>query len=264
MQPDSTEMIAFRAPFCLPALLWLLPLLVGCASLKKEGAEENDLATAEATVTPAGDAAPGTDTSPVDLSFLLTMNFDEAKTLSGQSLDLGEGIGRVAAEQIEIIKVDREGRPRKVRATGKVYLESGAGDSAKILCQEAYINGDEAVLRGKPILQRGGSIVEGLKEDTVFYLLGTRLRVIGLHRLTNPNQMVASLPDLGPWTSGPNPLLPALDEGAVPTNIREEMLRAAEAEAVLQQNRTDALQQPEAAPAPWVKDTAPAPKSRGA
>lgn len=230
--------------------------------LKAAGAEAETAANekdkkanggAEATLV-KGDLAPGSDTSPVDLAFLLTMNYTEAASLSGKSLELGEN-GRVAAESIEVLKSDKDGNARKLRAVGKVYLEtgSGSGDSAKILCQEAYINGDEAVLRGRPILQRGGTIIEGLADDTVFYFLGSRLRVIGLHRVTNPDAMVASIPDLGPWTAGPNPLLPALNESAVPSNIREEMMKAAEAEAVLRQNRDDALQQPDAPPAPWVK-----------
>ncbi|SKA91759.1 hypothetical protein SAMN02745166_01783 [Prosthecobacter debontii] len=220
-------------------------------ALEKLKAAEN-AGTATPAQPPAGDTAPGTDTSSVDLGFLLSMNYDEAKALAGNGMDLGTN-GRVAAENIEVVKEDKEGQPRKVRAKGKVYLEAGSGDSAKILCQEAYINGDEAVLRGRPILQRGGTIIEGLADDTVFYFLGSRLRVIGLHRVTNPNTMLAGMPDLGPWTAGPNPLLPALSETAVPVNIREEMLKAATAEAVLQQNKHEALQQAEGAPAPWVK-----------
>ena len=66
--------------------------------------------------------------------------------------------------------------------------------------------------------------------------------------------MLAMLPDLGPWTGGPNPILPPLGADAVPNNIRDEMQKAAEAEAVLQQNRIEALKQPTAPPAPWVKE----------
>lgn len=244
--------------FLLCAVPVLGMLLSGCEGfkvpaldkLKSSGTPEEEKQDQPTLV--KGDVAAGTDTSPIDLGFLLTMNYAEASSLSGQSLDLGPN-GRVAAENIEVVKMDKEGSPRKVRAKGKVYLETGADDSAKILCQEAYINGDEAVLRGKPILQRGGTIIEGLADDTVFYFLGTRLRVIGLHRVTNPDSMMAGAAELGAWTEGPNPLLPALTEESVPQNIREEMLKAAEAEAVLQQHRTEALQQPDAAPAPWVK-----------
>ncbi|MEN3940489.1 hypothetical protein WJU23_04280 [Prosthecobacter sp. SYSU 5D2] len=260
MPPNSIH----RLLLCTVPVLGLL--LVGCAGYevpaleKLKSLETSDDNTAAANgaqlvslTSGEGDLAPGTDTSPVDLAFLLTMDYAEAKTISGQSLDLGIN-GRVAAENIEVIKSDKEGRARKVRATGKVYLEAGADDSAKILCQEAFINGDEAVLRGKPILQRGGTIIEGLEDDTVFYFLGTRLRVIGKHRVTNPNAMLATgLPDQGPWTAGPNPLLPALSENSVPLNIREEMQKAAEAEALMQTQRNEAMQQPEGAPAPWVK-----------
>ena len=193
--------------------------------------------------------APGT----VDLAFLLSMNYDEARKLSGQSLDLG-GLGRVAAESIEVLKTDRAGRPKKVRAKGKVYLETGSGDAAKVLCQEAYFSGGEIVLRGRPILQRGASIFEGLADDTVFYLFGTRLRAIGLHRLTNPDAMIEGMPDLGPWQQGPNPLLPALDEYAVPEDVRQEMLRAAEAELLLQRHRDELLDLSDpAAPPPAVR-----------
>jgi hypothetical protein len=234
----------------------LLFLGTGCESLSSsaESQQKKDdamLAAAEqAGGVPVKGALP-----PVDLSFLLSMDYKEASALSAQSVQLESG-ARIAAEKIEIVKTTREGKPKKVKAEGKVFLETGAADGAKILCQEAIVSDSEAVLRGKPILQRGGSIVEGLDQDTVFYMLGSRLRVIGKHRLTNPTTMVASLPGLGPWTGGPNPLLPPLTESAVPRDIRAEMLRAAEAEAVLQKTKSEADQRPTAPPAPWVKDGA--------
>ena len=99
-----------------------------------------------------------TEAPSVDLGFLLSMNFTEAKSISGQSMELPLGV-RVTAEKIEVLKMDRENQPKRVRAKGKVYLESGEGqDTAKVLCQEAYITPDEIILRGKPIVQRGGSI----------------------------------------------------------------------------------------------------------
>ena len=199
--------------------------------------------------------------SSVDLSFLLTMNYSEAKAISAQTMELPHGV-RIAADSIEVLKMDKENNPKRIRAKGKVYIESGEGqDSSKALCQEALITFDEIILRGKPILQRGGSIVEGLNDQTVAYMLGTRLRVIGLHRVTHQDAMVAMLPDLGPWAAGPNLLLPALAEDSVPNNIREEMLKAAEAEAVLQYNRSEAQTQPDAPPAPWVKGVEGKPES---
>lgn len=192
----------------------------------------------------------------VGLAFLLSMTFDEAKTLSKNNMVLPSG-ARVAADEIEVVKQTKDGQPKKVRAKGKVFLEMGEGDQVKVLCHEAYFSSDEAVLRGKPILQRGSSIIEGMDHSTVFYMLGTRLRVIGTHKVTNESEMIASLPDLGPWTGGPNPLLPPLTESAVPRNVRAEMQRAAEAEAVLQRAKAEAERT--GPPAPWIKEEAERP-----
>jgi hypothetical protein len=265
-----------RHPARTRLLICLLPLmgLVGCKNMgdgkSQEEKDEAMLSAAEESGRPIM-----ARTSGVDLSFLLSMDYKEAKSISAQNVEMASG-AKIAAESVEILKTNREGEPRKVRAKGKVFVETGTEDGAKILCQEALVEGNEAILRGKPILQRGGSVLEGLDEDTVFYLMGTRLRVIGLHRITNPTAMVAShsgsdsldtgsgsatrypnvvtkLPDLGPWTGGPNPLLPPLTENAVPRDIRAEMQRAAEAEAVLQQNKSRADELPDAPPAPWIK-----------
>ncbi len=189
----------------------------------------------------------------MDLMFLLGMSYDEAKAISQENMEMQAGEVRLAADEIQVLKSERNGRPNKVRAKGRVYLETGNGeDITKVLCQEAYVSTKEVVLRGKPIIQRGKSTIEGLSDETVAYLLGWRLRVIGLHRLTNQSSL-ASLPDLGPWTNGPNPILPPLSESAVPGDIRDQMLKAAEAEAILQQNKADAMTQPDLPPAPWVK-----------
>lgn len=240
-----------------------LGALAGCTSPEDKAGANPEAAGEAAMAAEAEPAAPGA----ADLAFLLSMSFEEAKALSGDSLELGF-YGRVAAEKIEVLKTDRDGRPRKVRAVGKVFLEHGAGEPARVLCQEALLNGDEAFVRGRPVLQRGGSLLEGLNERTVFYLLGQRVRVIGLHRVTVPEPppllapgsldppgpaVTPRLPDFRPWAGGPNPLLPALDESAVPAGIRAEMQRAAESESLLQQQRGVWMREPEAAPAPWVK-----------
>ncbi len=205
------------------------------------------------------DLAKAAQSSGVDLSFLLSMNYNEAKAISANSIEMPMGV-RIAADNIEIIKKDSNGVPKRVKATGKVYLENGEGDDmAKVLCHEALISSSEIMLRGKPIIQRGGSTIEGLDDSTVAYMIGQRLRVIGLHRVANQDTMIANLPDLGPWTSGPNPLLPPLSEDSVPNDIRDQMLKAAEAEAVLQQNREVALSTPQPPVAPWVKPDPKAP-----
>jgi hypothetical protein len=230
-----------------------LAAVTGCSTLtlkREKGEDGNQAAAADAQGKDKDKAAAESppERSPVAVKFLLSMDYSEAKAISAQSLEIATG-ARIAADSIEVLKKDKQDRPIRVRAKGKVYLETGTVDEAKILCQEVYITDTETVVRGRPIMQRGGSIVEGLEEKTVFYLLGTRLRVIGLHRLTNERSMVAAMPHAGPWTQGPNPLLPALTEGSVPANIRTEMQKAAEAEAVLQQTRLDA-NRAEAAQAP--------------
>lgn len=225
---------------------------------KKMTKEEAELVLQKAKIDAEMDALSGgtssmASSSNPEMLFLLSMNFDEAKAISAQSIEMPMGV-KIAADSIEVIKEDGDKKPKKVRAKGRVYLEQGGGDDlAKVLCQEAYISSWEIVLRGKPIIQRGGSTIEGLEDRTVAYMLGSRLRVIGTHRLINQNSMLAMLPDLGPWTAGPNPILPPLSEDSVPTDIREQMLKAAEAEAVLQQTRAEALTQPAAPDAPWVK-----------
>lgn len=215
-----------------PALLVAMVLCAGCAAgLKKEGSTGADTGT-------SGRKDAVLVKAPTDLSFLLSMSFVEAKSISTQQLEFPPHL-KVAADSIEVLKYGPDGKPRKARARGKVFIEMNFNEPAKALCQEAFINDDEVILRGSPILQRGGSMVEGLDESTIFYMFGTSLRVIGLHKVNNQSdQAVASvLPALGTWAQGPNPLLPPLTESAVPANIRDSMQRAAEAEMLHQQTR---------------------------
>lgn len=129
--------------------------------------------------------------APVDVSFLLSMSFNEAKTLSGQTIDFPP-FYKVAADSIEVTKTNADGTPRRVRAKGRVFVEMNFLEPAKALCQELLLSDDEVILRGKPVLQRGGSTIEGMDDYTVFYMFGAKLRVIGTHRLTNPGQLATS------------------------------------------------------------------------
>lgn len=194
--------------------------------------------------------------SPTDLSFLLSMSFVEAKSISTQQLEMPPYI-KIAADSIQVFKYSPDGKPVKVRARGKVFLEMDFNEPAKALCQEAFITGDEVILRGSPILQRGGSMVEGLDDSTIFYLFGTSLRVIGLHKVNNQTEIASLMPTLGTWAAGPNPLLPPLTESSVPSSIRDSMQRAAEAEMLHQKTRElyGPAQNAPPAPAPAEKDT---------
>lgn len=196
--------------------------------------------------------------SPLDLSFLLSMSFVEAKSISTQQLEFPPYL-KIAADSIEVFKYTADGKPRKARARGKVFIEMNFGEPAKALCQEAFITDDEIILRGTPILQRGGSMVEGLDESTIFYMFGTSLRVIGLHKVNNQNEVASLLPALGTWAQGPNPLLPPLTESAVPSSIRDAMQRAAEAEMLHQKTRE--IYGPANAPTDTPPAPAPQPKT---
>lgn len=202
---------------------------IGCSSLNTSAP-----ATASASKPENKDAV--LVKSPLDLSFLLSMSFVEAKSISTQQLEFPPYL-KIAADTIEVFKYTADGKPRKARARGKVFIEMNFGEPAKALCQEAFITDDEIILRGTPILQRGGSMVEGLDESTIFYMFGTSLRVIGLHKVNNQTEVTSLLPALGTWAQGPNPLLPPLTESAVPSSIRDAMQRAAEAEMLHQKTR---------------------------
>ena len=228
------------------SLLATAVLCVGCSSL-------NTAATADksATTDKAGTKDISLVKAPTDLSFLLSMSFVEAKTISTQQLEFPPYI-KIAADSIQVFKYSADGKPIKARARGKVFIEMNFSETAKALCQEAFISEGEIILRGSPILQRGGSMVEGLDDSTIFYLFGTSLRVIGLHKVSNQNEIAALMPTLGTWAAGPNPLLPPLTESAVPSSIRDSMQRAAEAEMLHQKTRElyGPADAPPATPAP--------------
>ena len=219
---------------CLAAALGL----AGCDTLKKITGPALDETGA------AGEVKPSAQTD-----MLLGMTYAEAATISPKKLEVPPFF-KVAADEIEIVRRHKDGSPRSVRAKGKVFLQIDFREPGTALCQEAYFGDEEVILRGHPILKRGASVVEGLASSTVFYLYGLRLRVIGQHRLTNEGQIVTSSPEMSPeslklgtwgrsYEGGPNPLLPPLSPTSVPENVRLEMQKAAEAEAVLQRSRVE-------------------------
>jgi hypothetical protein len=216
-----------KAVRCLILLLALLGL-AGCATPKADGTEGEKKADAEAQEPVVEDEAK------VDVSFLLSMTYEEACTLTPAKATVG--FSKVAAESIEVMQADEKGQPVKVRAKGKVFVETdfGTGDVARALAQEALVMADEVILRGRPVVQRGGSTLEGLDDGTVFYLANSQLRAIGMQRLTNVGQL-SELPGLPGWEEGPNPLLPPLDTSAVPNSIRDELKKQLDAERARQQ-----------------------------
>jgi hypothetical protein len=249
-----THLVQFKTGSAV-ALLATALLCGGCASVKNAAKTTDKSATADKTETGPKDIS--LVKSPTDLSFLLSMSFVEAKSISTQQLEFPPFL-KIAADSIQVFKYSADGKPLKARARGKVFIEMNFSEPAKALCQEAYITGDEIILRGGPILQRGGSMVEGLDDSTIFYLFGTSLRVIGLHKVSNQTEIAALMPTLGSWAAGPNPLLPPLTESAVPSSIRDSMQRAAEAEMLHQKTRElygPAQDAPPPTPVPLIPET---------
>jgi len=226
-------------PLLCASVLALLPC--GCATQPAEAPPPGAQDVSQAKVN---------DPDGIDLSLLLSMSFDEAASLAAQKAQLASGT-RVAADKIEVLKQGASG-PTKVRATGNVFVQVQDSLPYTALCQEALLSEGDIILRGKPVTQRGVSLIEGTSDVTVFYMIGSRLRVIGRHKINQvtPVQIASaqmaggplgSLPlpfsDRGPWRASDNPLLPPLEEDAVPASLRSEMRRAVEAETVLQKSR---------------------------
>ncbi len=219
----------------------------------------------------AGAKDEGTEgTGDVDVDFLLSMTYEEACAITASKGEV-PGVAKIAADSVEIVKVGKNGEVKGMRARGHVFLRMDShGDPATALSQEAYVTDREVILRGRPILKRGGALLEGLTDLSVFYAFDDQVRAIGRHRVRSglsterpPEESAAiianirknvkpskesstpgekseppKLPDVGPWRAGPNPLLPPLDDTAVPEDIRAQMRKQAEAEAVLQNSKT--------------------------
>jgi hypothetical protein len=199
--------------------------------------------TSEASVTTSPDGKPLTEAEVadkkegVDVGQLLSMTYEEAKKVSPKSLNVPP-FYKLTADEITVLKTDAKGRPERVRAIGKVFVQIDFRDKLVGLAQEAYIESDgEVILRGRPLLKRGRSVVEGLSETTVYYIKGTRLQVIGKHRMAKQEGGIESPHggtirpsfDVQPtwrraWRDGPNPLLPALTPEVVPAEMRASPL----------------------------------------
>lgn len=232
--------IFFALGSCL-SLLWLG--VCGCSQTPKTEGDAAEEAPNEAP-------SKKRSASEEALSFLLSMTWDEARALTAHHLEW-QPHWKLAAEEIEILKTAEDGTPRRARARGKVYIEMPLEEPARLMAQEAFVSEHEVILRGKPLLQRGSSLVEGLDDTTVFYFLDSRLKVIGRHRVKNQMEVIAKAilvnpsdapgasgqggfadpgppPALplrqGPWAGGPNPLLPPLSPDSIPPALRQKMI----------------------------------------
>jgi hypothetical protein len=221
----------------LSCLIPLVVLLCHCAAPKKSAGEKDGSPTATESKSQSDGGGANDEPPAIDVGFLLSMTYAEAAAITPSKLELPNA--RIAADTIDVLKADPEGKPLRVRAKGRVFVEVDFPDSdqARALSQEAYIDNDEVILRGRPVLQRGGATLEGITDQTVFFLFGNQVRAIGTHRRTNAQSLMNDMPlGLPSWQDGPNPLLPPLEESAVPDKIRQELNQALEAEAVRKAN----------------------------
>jgi hypothetical protein len=163
------------------------------------------------------------------LSGLLMMGFEQAKLMSQQHGEFGQF--KVAGDFVEV-------SPQKLTARGKVYVSQEGESAAQMLAQEAWITKNEMILRGKPIVVRGNTVIEGLASSTMFYFYFNKLRVLGAHKVKQLQEFQESDVTSMDWLQGSlNPLLPPLESESISAEIRQKMIREAEAEAVLIQSR---------------------------
>jgi hypothetical protein len=215
LSPDFPRRCLLIAACCI--------VLAGCKTPGSPGDAAAGAANGAAQTANGADGAEGTKEA-VDVSFLLSMTWKEAKTINPQHLEIPP-FYKVAADEVKVLKSDEAGRPLRVRAKGHVFMQVDFREQLTSLGQEAYIeSGGELIMRGKPLLKRGRSLVEGLTDMTVFYIRGTRLQVIGSHRLTKQEgggESFSVMPTWSrSWKEGPNPLLPALSPDDVPKEMR--------------------------------------------
>lgn len=159
--------------------------------------------------------------SPVDVGFLLSMTYDEAQKISPASTHILPHYN-VAADTVNVTSKSAEGQPQRATAKGHVFLQIDFSDPLIALGQEALVGGNEVILRGKPLLKRGRTVVEGLEDTTVFFITGTRLQVVGKHRITSDKGITPTWQES--WKEGPNPLLPALSPNDIPKEMRASPL----------------------------------------
>lgn len=212
-------------------------VLPACQSTSGPSADASAAATAAANGKPLTEAELADQKEGVDVGKLLSMTYEDARKVSPNSLSVPP-FYKLTADEISVLKTNAKGQPERVRARGKVFVQIDFREKLVALAQEAYIESDgEVILRGRPLLKRGRSVVEGLSETTVYYIKGTRLQVIGKHRLAKQEGGIASPHggtirpsfDVQPtwrraWKDGPNPLLPALTPSVVPAEMRASPL----------------------------------------
>lgn len=213
-------------------------LLLSCQSSSPQSASLPEESTTSISNSKTVEAEVESQAPGIDVDFLLSMTYEEAKALGQKSLEL-QPFCKIVADEIHVLRQTPEGIPLRVTAKGKVFIEISSGQTMVALAHEVYVDrGNEIRLRGQPLLKHGNSVVEGLKSDTLFLIQGSKLQVVGQHRVPQLKFEIPSLaPESGPretwdvtpnwresWQAGPNPLLPALAPDEVPAGLSGSIL----------------------------------------
>jgi|GEM_PF-2951424 len=182
-----------------------LPLLIALALASCEIVDRVDDETQdESDPTRASIGTADDHGDSVDIDFLLGMRFEEAAAMADQSMDVPPFF-RVAAQTIDHPRL-AQGQPvSEFKASGNVFLEIDFADPLVALCNEAEVDVQRVVLRGRPVLRRGQSVMEATSEDTVFFVTADSVDVEGPHRLRQLGDRISSGSLEG------NPLLPAIN-----------------------------------------------------
>lgn len=188
----------WRRSGLLPAFICCL-WLAGCATLEVQEPEPGDLDQGRVMVETAdtdelsgsGEMAPSVAAlmDRRDLALLVSMTFDEAAAISPASVEVGT-VYRVAADEIEILARDRRGDPTQVVARGRVFVELRREEVMVALAERAEVGRRALVLRGRPLLARGQSVLAG-ESGATFTVTGDALRVSGEHEVIRRDQLVS-------------------------------------------------------------------------
>lgn len=176
-------------PFSFTAFAWRCNLLLaaGLGLVSCHTPTEDDAEAEAAALTQAQPQA--LKVSMAEWS-LLEMSYEEAKAISKQSAEVGQY--RVAADVIEVVRSDNEGKPTKVNASGHVFLEMTLMNRATALCHEAIITPGEATLHGKPMMMQSSRIARA-KDSSTSFRITDHLRVTGSFEFIKPEELMQSL-----------------------------------------------------------------------
>lgn len=143
---------------------------------------------------------------------LLEMNFDEAKSISPQTAQVGS-LFRVAADSIEVLKKDSLGQPVKIKAKGHVFVEMSLAQRTTALCEEAVVTRAEVSMTGKPMVKRGNRVARAMEQSTCFWVSEMRLHAAGRCEMAQlddsvPQPMMLASNSGGDFFPVPEPVLP--------------------------------------------------------